>query len=265
MQHVRVFLAGDSSVTSRPRSMAPMTGWGQVLQIFIQNAEVVNAARAGASSRSFVERGRLDWILENIAPGDLLLVSFGLIDMKPGDGRFTEPFGDYQWYLRKYVLGARARGAHPVLVTSHERRVFDDHGNMRRPLGLYPTAMRELAAGMSVPLIDLNEWSVNWWRQAGAEGTKQLFLYTEPGEEPNFPEGIADNTHLRGHGAMECARFVASEMCANGVLTPNHFRNLEAKIPESVVEFLDDDVFEKLTKSRVGGRVASAEMSEALL
>ncbi|WSK01388.1 rhamnogalacturonan acetylesterase [Streptomyces sp. NBC_01320] len=265
MRHLRVFLAGDSSVTSRPRSMAPMTGWGQVLQIFIQNAEVVNAARAGASSRSFVERGRLDWILENIAPGDLLLVSFGLIDMKPGDGRFTEPFGDYQWYLRKYVLGARARGAHPVLVTSHERRVFDDHGNMRRPLGLYPTAMRELAAGLSVPLIDLNEWSVNWWRQAGAEGTKQLFLYMEPGEDPNFLEGIADNTHLRGHGAVECARFVAGEMCAQGVLTSNHFRNLEAKVPEAAVEFLDDEVFEKLTKSRVGGRAASAEMSEALL
>ncbi|WP_406407315.1 rhamnogalacturonan acetylesterase [Streptomyces sp. NBC_01643] len=265
MQHVRVFLAGDSSVTSRPRSMAPMTGWGQVLQIFIQNAEVVNAARAGASSRSFVERGRLDWILENIAPGDLLLVSFGLIDMKPGDGRFTEPFGDYQWYLRKYVLGARARGAHPVLVTSHERRVFDAHGNMRRPLGLYPMAMRELAAGLSVPLIDLNEWSVNWWREAGAEGTKQLFLYMEPGEDPNFPEGIADNTHLRGHGALECARFVAGEMCARGVLTPNHFRNLEAKVPEAAVEFLDDEVFERLTKSRVGGRVASAETSEALL
>lgn len=242
-----------------------MTGWGQVLQLFIQNAEVVNAARAGASSRSFAERGRLEWILENIAPGDLLLISFGLIDMKPGDGRFTEPFGDYQWYLRKYVLGARARGAHPVLVTSHERRVFDDHGNMRRPLGLYPAAVRELAAAMSVPLIDLNEWSVNWWRQAGPEGTKQLFLYLEPGEHPNFPEGISDNTHLRGHGAVECARFVAGEMCTRGSLTPDHFRNLDAGVPESAIEFLDDDVFARLTKSRVAGSAAAAELSGALL
>ncbi|MEU2023989.1 rhamnogalacturonan acetylesterase [Streptomyces sp. NPDC016469] len=265
MEHLRIFLAGDSSVTSRPLSMAPMTGWGQVLQVFVQDAEVVNAARAGASSRSFAERGRLDWILENIAPGDLLLVSFGLIDMKPGDGRFTVPFGDYQWYLRKYVLGARERGAHPVLVTSHERRVFDDHGNIRRPLGLYPAAMRELAAAMSVPLVDLNEWSVNWWRQAGAEGTKQLFLYMEPGENPNYPEGIADNTHLRGHGAVECARFVAGELSLRGVLAPHYFRNLDAAVPETAIEFLDDDVFERLTKSRVAGRPVPDAMSGALL
>ncbi|MER6982127.1 rhamnogalacturonan acetylesterase [Streptomyces carpinensis] len=258
MQHTRIFLAGDSSVTSRPRSMAPMVGWGQVLQLFVQGAEVVNAARAGSSSRSFLERGRLAWILENIAPGDLLLISFGLIDMKPGDGRFTEPFGDYQWFLRQYALGVRERGAHPVFVTSHERRVFDGYGNMRRPLGLYPTAMRELAMGLSVPLIDLNEWSVAWWRQAGPEGTKELFLYLEPGEHPNYPDGIADNTHLRGHGAMECARFVAGEMCAKGLLTPEYFRNLDARIPETAVEFLDDHVFEQLTKERVGGRATMA-------
>lgn len=258
MRHRRIFLAGDSSVTSRPLSMAPMVGWGQVLQLFVQGAEVVNAARAGSSSRSFLERGRLAWILENIAPGDLLLVSFGLIDMKPGDGRFTEPFGDYQWFLRQYALGARERGAHPVFVTSHERRVFDDHGNMRRPLGLYPTAMRELAMSLSVPLIDLNEWSVAWWRRQGPEGTKELFLYLDPGQHPNYPDGVADNTHLRGHGAMECARFVAGEMCAKGLLTPQYFRNLEARIPETAVEFLDDHVFEQLTKERVGGRETMA-------
>ncbi|KYK14898.1 rhamnogalacturonan acetylesterase [Streptomyces rochei] len=257
MRHTRIFLAGDSSVTSRQRSMAPMVGWGQALQLFIQGAEVVNAARAGSSSRSFLERGRLDWILENIAPGDLLLVSFGLIDMKPGDGRFTEPFGDYQWFLRQYAHGARDRGAHPVFVTSHERRVFDDHGNMRRPLGLYPTAMRELAMSLSVPLIDLNEWSVGWWRQAGPEGTKELFLYLEPGEHPNYPDGVADNTHLRGHGATECARFVADDMRAKGLLTQQFFRNLDARIPESALEFLDDHVFEELTRSRVGGRAAA--------
>ncbi|WP_406294956.1 rhamnogalacturonan acetylesterase [Streptomyces sp. NBC_00624] len=265
MRHVRIFLAGDSSVTSRPRSMAPMTGWGQVLQIFVQNAEVVNAARAGASSRSFVERGRLDWILENIAPGDLLLVSFGLIDMKPGDGRFTEPFGDYQWYLRKYVLGARARGAHPVLVTSQASRSFDDHDNLRRPLGLYPMAMRELAVRLAVPLVDLNEWTVNWWRQAGPAATKALFLHLEPGEEGNFLDGMADNTHMRGRGALECARFVAGEMCAQGLLTPDFFRNLDANIPESAVEYLDDHFFDQMMKSRTGARAASAQMSEALL
>jgi hypothetical protein len=152
-----------------------------------------------------------------------------------------------------------------VFVTSHERRVFDDHGNMRRPLGLYPRAMRELAAGLSVPLLDLNEWSVGWWRQAGPKGTKDLFLYLEPGEHPNYPDGIADNTHLRGHGATECARFVAGELRAQSLLTPEYFRNLDASIPESVIEFLDDHVFEQLTNERVGGRGIPAQSERGAL
>lgn len=256
MRHPRIFLAGDSSVTSRPRSLAPMAGWGQVLHLFVRTAEVVNAARAGASSRSFLERGRLAWILQAIAPGDLLLISFGLIDMKkPGEGRFTEPFGDFQRFLRRYVHGARDRGAHPVLVTSHERRVFDDHGNLRRPLGLYPGAMRELAAGLSVPLLDLNEWSVGRWRQAGPHGTRDLFLCLAPAEHPNYPDGIADNTHLRGQGALECARFVAGELRARSLLTPEYFHDLDAHIPETAIEFLADDVVERLTKERVGAEL----------
>lgn len=254
MRHTRVFLAGDSAMAGRPRSMAPMTGWGQALPLFLRQAEVINAARAGASSRSFLERGRLDWILQNIAAGDLLLVSFGLIDMKPAAGRFTEPFRDYQRFLRRYAHGSRDRGAHPVFVTCHERRVFDAHGNMRRPLGLYPEAMRELAGTLSVPLIDLNEWSAAQWRRRGPEGTRELFLHLRPGEHANYPDGIADNTHLRGHGAVKCARFVAREMKARGLLTPEHFRDLDAPVPETAVEFLDDHVVDRLTRSRVSLR-----------
>ncbi|MFJ3336540.1 rhamnogalacturonan acetylesterase [Streptomyces sp. NPDC086766] len=249
---VRVFLAGDSAVAGRPRSMAPMAGWGQALPLFLRSARVVNAARAGASSRSFLERGRLAWILGNIASQDLLLVSFGLIDMKRAEGRFTEPFRDYQHFLRRYAHGARDRGAHPVFVTCHERRVFDRHGNMLRPLGLYPSAMRELAAALSVPLIDLNEWSVAQWRRKGPEGTRNIFLHLDPGEHPNYPEGVADNTHLRVRGGLECARFVAREMRAQRLLTPEHFRDLDAAVPEAAVDFLDDDVVERLTRSRVG-------------
>jgi len=232
--------------------MAPMVGWGQVLPLYVEHAEVINVARAGASSKSFLERGRLAWILDNIAPGDLLLISFGLIDMKPGDGRYVLPFHGYQQLLRRYVHEARDKGAHPVLITSPERRVFDAFGNMRRPLGLYPMAMREVGINLSVPVIDLNEWSADWWRREGPDGTKELFVYLEPGEHPNYPQGVADNTHLRARGSLECARFVANEMNAQHLLTPEYFRNLDVELPESEVEFVDDAIFEELTRLRVG-------------
>ncbi|MFD2122447.1 rhamnogalacturonan acetylesterase [Streptomyces cirratus] len=251
-----VFLAGESTVCGRQRSRAPMAGWGQPLPLFLQGPEVINCARAGASSTSFVQRGRLGWILEHIAPGDLLLISFGLNDMKPGEDLFAAPFDGFQSNLRHYVDEARDRGAHPVLVTPHERRVFDRFGNMRRPLHLYPAAMREVAVRLSVPLIDLNEWSVAWWRQAGPEGTRAIFLHLAPGEHPNYPEGVADNTHLRAAGAIECARFVASEMRARLLLPAACFRNLETAFdPDQAVEFPDDAAFAYLTKTRTtGGR-----------
>lgn len=249
-----IYLAGGSTVCSRQRSMAPMAGWGQTLPLFVQGVEVVNCARAGASTKSFMERGRLGWILDNIKPEDLLVISFGLSDMKPTAGVFTEAFGAFQTNLRRYVNEARDRGAHPVLVTSHERRVFDHYGNMRRPLEMYPAAMREVAVQLSVPLVELNEWSIAWWRQLGPDGTKSLFVYLEPGEHPNYPDGVADNSHLRGHGALECSRFVASQLLAQGMLPAQYFRNLETGFDaDQVVEFLDDEAFDRMTKTRVAG------------
>ncbi|MDG4863048.1 rhamnogalacturonan acetylesterase [Streptomyces sp. T-3] len=250
----RVFLAGDSTVTDRPYGVAPMAGWGQALPVFLPTTEVVNAARAGASSRSFVERGRLAWIEQHLAPGDLLLVSFGLIDAKGQPGRGTSPFTDFQWYLRRFVHTARDRGAHPVLVTSHDRRVFDPHGNFRRSLGLYPAAMRELAAACNVPLIDLNRWTTDWWSQAGLAGTRQVFLSLEPGEHPHHPEGIEDRTHLRPAGAIECARFIAGRLWQQGLLPQDRIRHLDDRIPEDAVRHLDDHTYELLTKERVAGR-----------
>ncbi|MEV7521010.1 rhamnogalacturonan acetylesterase [Streptomyces sp. NPDC091371] len=236
-----------------------MTGWGQALPIFLQGVDVLNCARAGASTKSFMERGRLGWILDRLRPGDLHVISFGPNDMKPGAGLHTEPFEDYQGNLRRYVIETRLRGAHPVLVTSHERSVFDKFGNFRRPLKLYPAAKRELAAQMSVPLIDLNEWSVAWWRQLGPQDCRQVFLYLAPGEHPNYPEGVGDNSHLRPYGAVEVARYVVGEMRSRGLLPGGYFRNLENQFDaDHAVEFLADDESELLTKERVGRAIAGA-------
>ncbi|WP_327255635.1 rhamnogalacturonan acetylesterase [Streptomyces sp. NBC_01244] len=254
-----IFLSGGSSVCSRQGSMAPMTGWGQAMPLFMQGVDVINCARAGASTKSFMERGRLGWIMENIRPGDLHLISFGPNDMKPGAGLHTEPFDDYQGNLRRYVIETRLRGAHPVLVPSHERAVFDRFGNFRRPLKLYPAAKREVAAQMSAPLIDLNEWSVAWWRQLGPQGCKQVFLYLEPGEHPNYPDGVGDNSHMRPVGAVECARFVAGELRSRELLPASFFRNIENQFDANqAVQFLDDVEFDRLTKERVGAAIVGA-------
>jgi lysophospholipase L1-like esterase len=40
----------------------------------------------------------------------------------------------------------------------------------------------------------------------GVEGSKALFLQLKPGEHPNYPNGVDDNTHFRPKGAEEMAK-----------------------------------------------------------
>src|SRR3954469_17823459 len=107
----RLFVSGDSMVVTRPVSYLPMAGWGQVLQLFLaEDVEVLNCARARASSKSFADRGRLAWIVREARPADLHLISFGQCDWMPERGIRTEPFGDYQDYLRRFVAATREVG-----------------------------------------------------------------------------------------------------------------------------------------------------------
>lgn len=139
-----LFIAGDSTAAQKYADAAPETGWGMALPFFLhKDVTVANHAINGRSTKSFLDEGRLDAILEVIRPGDLLLIQFAHNDQKDTDPtRYTEPWSTYQDNLRRYVSEARERGALPVLATSVERRKFDADGRALRTLGDYPAAMR---------------------------------------------------------------------------------------------------------------------------
>jgi lysophospholipase L1-like esterase len=210
-----IYVAGDSTAATYATADVPRAGWGQALPVFLRpEITVVNGALSGASSKSFADLGRLQLILDAIRPGDLLLISFGHNDEKIDDpARYTEPWSTFQEHLRLYLDGARARHAHPVLVTPVERRRFTADGVAYLSHGEYPDAMRALAAGTGTPLIDLTALSFDLWGKLGPEATKDYFLQLAPGESPNYPDGVADNTHFQAHGAIEVARLVAQHGC----------------------------------------------------
>ena len=210
-----VYVAGDSTAATYATADVPRAGWGQALPVFLRpEIAVVNGALSGASSKSFADLGRLDLILAAIRPGDVLLVSFGHNDEKADDpARYTTPYGTFQDYLRRYLDGARARRAHPVLVTPVERRRFTADGVAYLSHGEYPDAMRALATETDTPLIDLTALSFALWGQLGPDATKEYFLWLDPGESPNYPAGVSDNTHFQAHGAIEVARLVARHGC----------------------------------------------------
>ena len=224
---VRVYVAGDSTASIYTSSLAPRAGWGQALPVFMTSAvSVVDMAKSGRSSKSFVDEGWLAQILAKITGGDFLLISFGHNDEKTDPALHTDPATTYKQYLSMYIDGARAKGARPVLVTPVERRRFDSSGKAVTSHGAYPGAMRELAAAKGVPLVDLSASSLALWNSLGPEGTKTCFLYLNPGQSPNYPSGVQDDTHFKAHGAIEVARLVATPLKNQGVLPAADFQRL---------------------------------------
>ncbi|OLS42163.1 rhamnogalacturonan acetylesterase [Bacillus sp. MRMR6] len=210
MDTINIFLAGDSTVANCPPQEAPMAGWGQVFQAFFtEKARIHNHAKGGASTNSFIEEGRLKTILDAIQPNDYLFIQFGHNDQKSFG---TEPFTTYQSYLTEYINGAREKGAVPILITSVHRRNFDENGKQVNTLGEYPLSMIQVAEKLDVQLINLWEKTEHLYQSMGVEASKQLFTWFAPNENPNYPEGIQDNTHFCETGAKEVAKLVIEGM-----------------------------------------------------
>ena len=205
-----VYIAGDSTACNYERERYPRAGWGQVIQQFFNDSIIVrNEAVSGRSSKSFIQEGILTKILAQIKPNDYLFIQFGHNDEKKNDeARYTEPSTTYKSYLTQYIEAARKGGAIPVLLTPINRRSFDSDGIMTPTHGDYPQAVLELGTELKVPVIDTTAQSKFLFEKLGVEKTKKLFLHLEPGESPNYPKGVQDNTHFCEHGATEIARLV---------------------------------------------------------
>ncbi len=200
-----IYWAGDSTVQYNDITTYPQTGIGQVFHLFLKpEVKVLNFAKNGRSTKSFIDEGRLAAIEEQITEGDFLFIQFGHNDEKKADPvRYTDPFGQYMVNLERFVNAARGKKAYPVLITPLERRCFAE-GNQ---LGVgehsdYVAAMKQAAENLDVPLIDLYSMSREKLRKAGAEKTKDWYMHLPKDVYPSHPEGLTDNTHLKYEGAV---------------------------------------------------------------
>ncbi|MGE6629217.1 rhamnogalacturonan acetylesterase [Bacillus sp. NPDC077027] len=198
-----IYLAADSTV-QRYDDTTNQGGWGQFLHEYItSDFKVINRAIGGRSSKTFVEEGRLDRILQDILPNDWLFVQMGHNDAsKNNPDRYTEPFTTYKYYLRQYVTGARQKGASSLLITPVARFHYKN-GQFINDFPDYCTAMNQVAEEEQVPLIDLMEKSLAHFKAIGEKTVYTYFMVSE---------GINDYTHFTKKGAREMARLVAEGM-----------------------------------------------------
>ncbi|MGJ9385956.1 rhamnogalacturonan acetylesterase [Salipaludibacillus sp. CF4.18] len=217
----RIFLIGDSTMSTYPEARYPRKGWGQVLQDYIPGAEIRNHAVPGRSTKSFYEQGHFEEVEELLQEGDFLFIQFGHNDSKKDDPiRFTNPWSDYQDNLKMYIDAAISKQARPILFTPVARRYFDESGNLIDAHGDYPKSMRKLAADLDIPLVDVTDMSETWLRKQQPEATKQFFMWLSPGEYNYYPDGSEDNTHFTEKGAHEIAKITANALVEKGIIPP---------------------------------------------
>jgi lysophospholipase L1-like esterase len=204
-----IYIAGDSTVVDQDKE--PWAAWGQILPVFFNHKiAVANEAESGETIASFVGEHRFDKIFTTIHAGDFLMMQFAHNDQKPGRGFVSIP--EYKHFLIRYIQMAHDRGAHPILVTSMNRRFFTVDGKIKPTLAGYPEAMREVARAQKVPLIDLNAMSKTLFEAMGPEGTLKAFVHYPANTFADQSKALADNTHFNSYGGLELAKCVVQSI-----------------------------------------------------
>ncbi len=204
---LHVVIIGDSTVSTYKEDN-PKRGWGQMISGFFDKGVTFdNRALSGRSTKTFIEQGWWDKVLETLQPGDYVLIQFGHNDSHtPGRPEATDAFGDYQTYLQRYVDDTRSRGAIPILVTPMHRRSFDangallscrinDDGGRDGDLAPYAIAMMQVSSSNRVACVDLFALSGEYMQRIGDDACKGLLA----------PD---DRTHWNEQGAMCMAALV---------------------------------------------------------
>lgn len=205
----KLVLVGDSTVNN---SSGDFRGWGNVIGEFFDAAkiEVVNKARGGRSSRTFITEGLWNQITPTLAKGDIVLIQFGHNDggsldkdrargSLKGIGNETqevtieatkkkETVRTFGSYLRNYVADAKAKGAIVVLLSPVPRNRWQDN-KVERAAENYGGWSKAVAKETSVYFLDLNEITAAKYEKVGQAKVASDFFTT------------TDNTHTSMAGA----------------------------------------------------------------
>ena len=171
-----IFIAGDS--TAARGSGTNQQGWAVPFADYFDRSKVnvVNRARGGRSSRTFITEGLWDQLLADVEPGDIVLIQFGHNDAGAindssrargslrGVGEETEEIDNqitkkheivhtFGWYINRMIADTKAKGAMPIVLSLTVRDVWKD-GQVERGSGRYSQWSAEVAKTNGVQFVD---------------------------------------------------------------------------------------------------------------
>jgi lysophospholipase L1-like esterase len=199
-----LFVAGDSTAAPSPKD--GQEGWGTPFAAYFDDSriDVINAARGGRSSRTFITEGHWERLVANLRPGDFVLIQFGHNDAGalneeppgstrplrargtiPGVGDETQAIDNvitgrheivhsFGWYLRKMIADVRERGATPVLLSLTLRNRWSE-GRIECGTGEYRRWIAQVASSAGVQFIDLSRILADRYQTLGTEAVNGFF------------------------------------------------------------------------------------------
>jgi lysophospholipase L1-like esterase len=202
-----LFVAGDSTAASYEPNAKQQQGWGAVLQPLFDESKlrVVDVARGGRSSRTFITEGHWDRMLAAVRAGDFVLIQFGHNDSGalnqepphsarplrargtiPGVGDESEEIDNvitgrhetvytFGWYLRKMITDTRAKHATPILLTLTKTNHWQD-GRVPCDASGYRLWTWQTAISEKVAFVDLTRINAERFQREGAETVTAQFI-----------------------------------------------------------------------------------------
>ena len=172
-----IFVAGNSTAARGVGER--QQGWAVPFADYFDTTKVsvVNRARGGRSSRTFVSEGLWERLIADVRPGDVVLIEFGHNDggaindtlrargSLPGLGddslaidnlitKRHEVVHSFGWYMRKMIAETKAKRATPIVLSLSVRNLWKD-GQIERGSGRYGLWSAQLAREAGVRFIDL--------------------------------------------------------------------------------------------------------------
>lgn len=210
--NIRIFLAGDSTMSIKEPRYYPETGWGMPFVYFWDSTvTVINKAKNGRSTSSFRNEGSWKQIMDECKEGDFVFIQFGHNDEIATKKTYTTET-EFKTNLLRYVTEARDKKTTPLLLTPVARRKFNAAGQIEGTHDVYAQLVRDVAKETGTLLIDLDKKSQALYQELGVEHSRLLFVQLKPGEHPHYPEGKEDNTHFSELGARMIAQLVLKDL-----------------------------------------------------
>lgn len=220
-----LFIIGDSTVKNgRGDGSNKQWGWGSLISMYLDTTKIniENHAIGGRSSRTFIEEGRWQRVLDALQPGDYVVIQFGHNDSGPyNTGRaravlkgnhdrdttvIMEATGkpntiySFGWYMRKYANETLAKGASPIILSHIPRNMFvtKDSTQIIRNTGGFGAWCKEAAGQSGAKYIDFNGIIADKLEAMGKDSIQLMYQ--------------GDHTHTSWMGAELNAKLLATEL-----------------------------------------------------